>query len=70
MSRLSLELYQGVATLPVEPFCLLRRALICELLYSQTRRIDLLPYDRQQMLSHRVQFAPRGARSHHNNAPG
>jgi hypothetical protein len=39
MSRLSLELYQGVATLPVEPFCLLRRALICELLYSQTKSV-------------------------------
>ena len=48
----------------------IRRALASEPLNSKVRRIGLLPYDWQQVLAHRVQSAPRGARSHRHIVSG
>ncbi len=63
ISVLSLGLAWEIATTPVEPLCLPRRAIPSRLLNLKARGIDLLPYDWQPVLAHHVQRAPRGARS-------
>jgi hypothetical protein len=64
ISVLSLEPVWGCATAHIRPFCLPRRALPFRLLDLKARGIGFLLYDQQEVLAHRAQFAPRGARSH------
>jgi hypothetical protein len=63
ISVLSLEPVSGCATAHTRPFCLPRRALPFRLLDLKARGIGFLLYDQQEVLAHRAQFAPRGARS-------
>jgi hypothetical protein len=69
ISVLSLGPAWGCATARIRPLCLPRRALPFGLLDPKARGIGFLLYDQQEVLSHRAQFAPRGARNHRRSAP-